>query len=100
MLCSGSWCVWSVDVVVADLDRVHARPADRFVQSELRERVREYMSGLECKNGWTLAEHAGAIVSGPSRLNPARLRPAQLFLTWSGVVRQGKVGGGPPGCRP
>jgi SRSO17 transposase len=54
-----------VDVVVAELDRVHARIAGRFTRSEPRERVREYVSGLvaglERKNGWTLAEHAGAI---------------------------------------
>jgi SRSO17 transposase len=54
-----------VDVVVAELDRVHARVADRFTRSEPRERVREYVSGLvaglERKNGWTLAEHAGAV---------------------------------------
>src|SRR4051794_17465690 len=54
-----------VDVVVAELDRVHARIAGRFSRSEPRERVREYVSGLvaglERKNGWTLAEHAGAL---------------------------------------
>jgi SRSO17 transposase len=54
-----------VDVVVAELDRVHARIAGRFTRSEPRERVREYVSGLvaglERKNGWTLAEHAGAV---------------------------------------
>src|SRR3954471_10712056 len=54
-----------VDVVVAELDRVHARIEGRFTRSEPRERVREYVSGLvaglERKNGWTVAEHAGAI---------------------------------------
>jgi SRSO17 transposase len=59
--------MWSVvlDVVVAELDRVHARIAGRFTRSEPRERVRGYVSGLvaglERKNGWTLAEHAGAV---------------------------------------
>ena len=52
-----------VDVVVAELDRVHERIADRFTRSEPRARVREYVSGLvaglERKNGWTLAERAG-----------------------------------------
>jgi SRSO17 transposase len=54
-----------VDVVVAELDRVHARIAGRFARSEPRERVREYVSGLvaglERKNGWTLAERSGAV---------------------------------------
>lgn len=54
-----------VDVVAVELDRVHARIAGRFVRAEPRERVREYVlglvAGLERKNGWTLAEHAGAV---------------------------------------
>jgi SRSO17 transposase len=53
------------DLVVAELDRVHARIADRFIRSEPRARAREYMSGLvaglERKNGWTLAEQAGEV---------------------------------------
>ena len=48
-----------VDLVVAELDRVHERIAGRFTRSEPRARVREYVSGLvaglERKNGWTLA---------------------------------------------
>src|ERR1700716_3299693 len=52
-----------VDVVVAELDRLHARVAGRFARAEPRSRVREYVSGLvaglERKNGWTLAERAG-----------------------------------------
>src|SRR5947199_7792115 len=59
------WVV--VDLVVAELDRVHERIAGRFTRSEPRARVREYVSGLvaglERKNGWTVAEHAGE--SGP-----------------------------------
>jgi hypothetical protein len=51
-----------VDLVVAELDRVHERIAGRFGRSEPRARVREYVSGLvaglERKNGWTLAEWA------------------------------------------
>lgn len=54
-----------VDLVVAELDRVHERIADRFGRSEPRARVREYVSGLvaglERKNGWTLAEWAGEV---------------------------------------
>ena len=54
-----------VDVVVAELDRVHERIAGRFWRSEPRARVREYVSGLvaglERKNGWTLAERAGEV---------------------------------------
>src|SRR5580693_114020 len=52
-----------VDVVAGELDRVHERIAGRFGRAEPRARVREYVSGLvaglERKNGWTLAEHAG-----------------------------------------
>jgi SRSO17 transposase len=54
-----------VDVVVAELGRVHERIAGRFWRSEPRARVREYVSGLvaglERKNGWTLAERAGEV---------------------------------------
>lgn len=54
-----------LDVVVAELERVHGRIAGRFARAEPRERVRGYISGLvaglERKNGWTLAEHAGAV---------------------------------------
>jgi SRSO17 transposase len=49
---------WSVE-----LDRLHARFADRFTRSEPRRRARQYLSGLvaglDRKNGWTLAEQAG-----------------------------------------
>src|SRR5580693_600943 len=52
-----------VDLVAVELDRVHERIAGRFGRAEPRARVREYVSGLvaglERKNGWTLAEHAG-----------------------------------------
>jgi SRSO17 transposase len=52
-----------IDVVMADLDRLHDRVASRFARAEPRARVREYVSGLvaglERKNGWTLAERAG-----------------------------------------
>jgi len=52
-----------VDLAVAELDRLHERVSGRFVRSEPRARMREYVSGLvaglERKNGWTLAEHAG-----------------------------------------
>lgn len=54
-----------VDLVVAELDGLHERIAGRFARSEPRARVREYVSGLvaglERKNGWTLAEHAGEV---------------------------------------
>src|SRR5215472_7697165 len=54
-----------VDLVAAELDRVHERVAGRFGRAEPRARVREYVSGLvaglERKNGWTLAEHAGEV---------------------------------------
>jgi SRSO17 transposase len=54
-----------VDLVVAELDRLHEQIAGRFTRSEPRARVREYVSGLvaglERKNGWTLAERAGDV---------------------------------------
>jgi SRSO17 transposase len=53
------------DLVVAELDGVQARIAGRFTRSEPRGRAREYLSGLvtglERKNGWTLAEQAGEV---------------------------------------
>ena len=62
-----------VDLVAGELDRVHERIAGRFGRAEPRTRVREYVSGLvaglERKNGWTLAEHAGeACPDGMQRL--------------------------------
>lgn len=52
-----------VDLVMAELDRLHEQIAGRSTRSEPRARVREYVSGLvaglERKNGWTLAERAG-----------------------------------------
>lgn len=54
-----------VDLVTAELDRLHERIAGRFARAEPRARVREYVSGLvaglERKNGWTLAERAGEV---------------------------------------
>jgi SRSO17 transposase len=54
-----------IDVVTAELDRVHGRIGDRFTRAEPRVRAREYMSGLvaglERKNGWTLAERSGEV---------------------------------------
>jgi SRSO17 transposase len=54
-----------VDLVAAELDRVHELIAGRFARAEPRARVRSYVSGLvaglERKNGWTLAEHAGEV---------------------------------------
>lgn len=62
-----------VDLVVAELDRVHERIAGRFARSEPRARARQYISGLvaglERKNGWTLAEQAGEVApDGMQRL--------------------------------
>src|SRR5262249_10117864 len=54
-----------MDVVAAGLDQLHERIAGRFARAEPRARVREYVSGLvtglERKNGWTLAEWAGEV---------------------------------------
>ena len=62
-----------VDLVVDELDALHERVAGRFYRAEPRARVREYVSGLvaglERKNGWTLAEHAGEVApDGMQRL--------------------------------
>jgi SRSO17 transposase len=50
---------------VASLDAVVELIAGRFARSEPRQRVGTYLrgllAGLERKNGWTLAEHAGAV---------------------------------------
>ena len=54
-----------MDLVAAGLDELHGRIAGRFARAEPRARVREYVSGLvtglERKNGWTLAEWAGEV---------------------------------------
>ena len=54
-----------MDLVAAGLDELHERIAGRFGRAEPRARVREYVSGLvtglERKNGWTLAEWAGEV---------------------------------------
>jgi SRSO17 transposase len=62
-----------VDLVVEELDAVHERVGGRFGRAEPRARVRESVSGLvaglERKNGWTLAEHAGEVApDGMQRL--------------------------------
>ena len=62
-----------MDLVAAELDQLHERIAGRFARAEPRVRVREYVSGLvtglERKNGWTLAEWAGeASPDGMQRL--------------------------------
>jgi SRSO17 transposase len=48
-----------------ELDRLCARIGRRFVRAEPRARVRRYvdglLAGLERKNGWTIAEHAGEV---------------------------------------
>jgi hypothetical protein len=52
-----------VDRWSGELDRLHARFADRFTRLEPRRPARQYLSGLvaalDRKNGWTLAEQAG-----------------------------------------
>ncbi|EKT76479.1 transposase [Rhodococcus opacus M213] len=54
---------WSSIWFAAELEALHERISGRFVRSEPRTRVREYVAGLvaglERKNGWTLAERAG-----------------------------------------
>ena len=83
-----------VELVVAELDRVHERIAGRFGRAEPRARVREYLcglvAGLERKNGWTLAEHAGEVSpDGMQRL----LRRADWDVDG---VRDDVRGGTPP----
>jgi hypothetical protein len=55
-----------VDLAAAELNRVHERIAGRFGRSEPPARIREYMPGLERKNGLTLAERAGE--ASPDRM--------------------------------
>jgi SRSO17 transposase len=54
-----------MDLVAAGLGELHERISGRFARAEPRARVREYVSGLvtglERKNGWTLAEWAGEV---------------------------------------
>jgi SRSO17 transposase len=91
-----------VELVAAELERVHERIAGRFARAEPRARVREYVSGLvaglERKNGWTLAEWAGEVSpDGMQRL----LRRADWDVDEvRDDVRDYVVGqlGGPDGC--
>jgi len=50
---------------VSRLDAVIGLIGARFVRSEPRSRVGDYvrglLAGLERKNGWTMSEHAGAV---------------------------------------
>jgi hypothetical protein len=52
-----------VDLIAAELDRVHERIVSRFGRSEPRARVREYVSGLvaglERKNGVDISRAGG-----------------------------------------
>ncbi len=54
-----------MELVAAELNRVHEMIAGRFGRAEPRARVREYVSGLvaglERKNGWTLTEWADQV---------------------------------------
>jgi SRSO17 transposase len=62
---------------LAELDRLHERIGGRFRRAEPRGRARSYLcglvAGLERKNGWTLAEHAGEV--GPDGM--------QRLLRWA-----------------
>ena len=68
----------------SELEGLHARVAGRFVRSEPRERalayVRGLLAGVERKNGWQLAEHAGEVTpDGMQRLlSTARWDPDEL----------------------
>ena len=69
-----------VDVVAAELDRVHELIAGRFGRAEPRARVREYVSGqvagLERKNGM-------AVLDGSLR---------RMDTNWSGTEGSRSVG--------
>jgi SRSO17 transposase len=68
----------------AELEALHGRIAGRFARSEPRQRAAAYLRGLlagvERKNGWQLAEHAGeATPDGMQRLlSSARWDPDEL----------------------
>src|SRR5262245_5854413 len=66
-----------VELAADELDRVLERVAVRFARAEPRARVRSYVAGLttglERKNGWTLAEQAGEV--GPDGM--------QRLLRWA-----------------
>jgi hypothetical protein len=68
---------WDEVSRAAELDAAHERIAGRFARAEPRARVREYLAGLvaglERKNGWTLAEHAGEV--GPDGIQRWRIPP-------------------------
>jgi SRSO17 transposase len=74
------------------LGALHERIAPRFVRSEPRERVAAYLRGLiagvERKNGWQLAEHAGEQTpDGMQRLlSTARWDPDELRDDLRGYV--------------
>ncbi len=78
----------------AELGTLHERIAGRFVRSEPRERVAAYLRGLlagvERKNGWQLAEHAGeAAPDGMQRLlSTARWDPDELRDDLRGYVAE------------
>jgi hypothetical protein len=79
-----------VEVAVAELGRSHDRIGGRFVRSEPRSRVREYVlgltAGLERKNGWTLAGLAGEVSpDGMQRL----LRRVDWDVDDTGFLKQG-----------
>ena len=103
----------------AELAAVHARIAPRFARSEPRRRALAYLQGLlagvERKNGWQLAEHAGeATPDGMQRLlSTARWDPdavrddlrgyvterlgdprAVLIVDDSGIIKKGTTSAG------
>ena len=76
--------VAEVEGWAVELAAVHERIAPRFARSEPRQRALAYLQGLlagvERKNGWQLAEHAGDVTpDGMQRLlSTARWDPDQL----------------------
>ena len=86
-----------MDLVAAELDRVHERIAGRFARAEPRARVREYVSGLvaglERKNGWTLAEWAArSAPMGCSGCCAAQTGTWTAFAMTSGGLRDRAAG--------
>ncbi len=84
MRCDG--LVAEVQDWAAGLEEVHARIAGVFARSEPRARVLAYLRGLlgqlERKNGWTLAEHAGAT-------SPDSNSAAAAHRSWLRVAQNG-----------
>ena len=75
-----------VDLTAGELDRLHERVSCRFAHAEPLARVRRYVAGLERKNGWTLAEHAGEVSPDGRALIDRELRRWSAGRSMPGAV--------------